>query len=66
MFDAPFDINEKSLGFYSLVRGNKKTSIQGLPILKRDKKVVKLGFVVDEIGEHTIGCLLYTSPSPRD
>ncbi|MFK8059217.1 MAG: LamG-like jellyroll fold domain-containing protein [Polaribacter sp.] len=53
-FDAFFDVNQKSLGFYSIVRGGKKVSIQGYPELKRDKKVVKLGFIVDEIGEHSI------------
>lgn len=55
VYDAPFDINQKSLGFYSIVRGGQKASIQGLPLLKRDKKVVKLGFIVDEIGEYSIG-----------
>lgn len=55
LYDSPFDINETSLGFYSLVRGNKKASIQGLPTLKRDKKVVKIGFIVDEVGEYSIG-----------
>ena len=53
-YDAPFDINQKSLGFYSVLRGGKKVSIQGFPKLKSDKKVVKLGFVVDKIGEYTI------------
>jgi hypothetical protein len=42
------------LGFYSLVKKKHKASIQGLPPLKREKRVVKLGFAVDEIGEHTI------------
>ncbi|WP_198342471.1 LamG-like jellyroll fold domain-containing protein [Polaribacter sp. SA4-12] len=55
LFDAEFDINEKSLGFYSLVKGIDKVSIQGLPVLKRDKKVVKLGFVVDKVGSYSIG-----------
>ena len=55
LFDATFDDNQKSLGFYSIVRGGLKTAIQGLPTLKRDKKVVKLGFIVDEIGEYSIG-----------
>ncbi|AUC86206.1 hypothetical protein CW731_13375 [Polaribacter sp. ALD11] len=55
LYDAPFDINQTSLGFYTLVRGNKKASIQGFPKLKRDKKVVKVGFVVDELGEYSIG-----------
>jgi len=54
VYDAPFDINQKSLGFYSVVRGGKKASIQGLPSLKKDKKIVKLGFIVDEIGEYSI------------
>lgn len=55
IYDAPFDINQKSLGFYSVVRGGKKASIQGLPKLRRDKKVVKLGYVVDQVGEYSIG-----------
>merc|ERR1712194_365438 len=54
LYDAPFDITQESLGFYSLVKKKHKASIQGLPPLKREKRVVKLGFVVDEIGEHTI------------
>lgn len=55
LYDAAFDVNQKALGFYSLVRGNEKVSIQGLPVLKRDKKVIKLGFAVDEIGSYSIG-----------
>lgn len=55
IYDAPFNINQKSLGFYSIVEDNKKTSIQGLPKLTEDKETVKLGFVVDEIGEYSIG-----------
>jgi hypothetical protein len=54
LYDAPFDTDEASLAFYSLVKKKYKASIQGLPLLKRDKKVVKLGFTVDQIGEHTI------------
>jgi hypothetical protein len=54
LYDAPFDITQESLGFYSLVKKKHKASIQGLPPLKREKRVVKLGFAVDEIGEHTI------------
>ncbi|WP_288955819.1 LamG-like jellyroll fold domain-containing protein [uncultured Polaribacter sp.] len=54
-FDAPFDINQKSLGFYSVVRDGKKASIQGLPKLRRAKKVVKIGYVVDQVGEYSIG-----------
>lgn len=54
-YDAPFDINQKSLGFYSVVRGGEKVSIQGLPKLRRDKKAVKLGYVVDQVGEYSIG-----------
>lgn len=55
LYDSPFDVNQKSLGFYTLVKGKDKVAIQGLPKLKRDKKVVKLGFIVDEIGEYSIG-----------
>ena len=54
MYDAPFDVNNTSLGLFSLVEGNKRTSIQGRPKLKGKKKVVKLGFVVDQLGEYTI------------
>jgi hypothetical protein len=54
LYDAPFDTGEESLAFYSLVKKKYKASIQGLPPLKRDKKVVRLGFAVDQIGEHTI------------
>lgn len=54
LYDAPFDINQTSLGFYTLVKGTKKVSIQGLSTLKRDKKVVKVGFIVDEIGTYSI------------
>ncbi|TXD47898.1 LamG-like jellyroll fold domain-containing protein [Polaribacter sp. IC073] len=55
LYDAPFDINQTSLGFYTLVRGNKKASIQGLPKLRSPKKVVKVGFIVDQVGEYSIG-----------
>ncbi len=55
LYDSEFDTNEKSLGFYSIIRGDKKASIQGFPRLKRDKKVVKLGYAVDQLGEYTIG-----------
>jgi hypothetical protein len=55
LYDGFFDTSEESLAFYSLVKKKYKASIQGLPPLKRDKKVIKLGFTVDEIGEHTIG-----------
>ncbi len=54
LYDAPFDVNQTSMGFYTLVKGVDKASIQGLPVLKRDKKIVKLGFIVDEIGEYSI------------
>lgn len=54
LYDAPFDVNNTTLGLFSLVEGDKRTSIQGLPPLKKKKKVVKLGYVVDEVGEYTI------------
>ena len=54
LYDSPFDINQTSLGFYTIVRGDKKVSIQGLPVLKRDKKVVKLGYAVDKVGNYSI------------
>ena len=55
MYDSPFNVNQQSLGFYSLVKGNQKVAIQGLPKLKKDKKVVKLGYTVDVVGEYSIG-----------
>ena len=54
LYDAPFNINQKSLGFYSISEEGQKTAIQGLPELTTDKKEVKLGYVVDEIGEYSI------------
>ena len=54
IYDGPFDINQKELGFYSIVEEDKKASIQGLPLLEEDEKVIQLGFVIDETGEHTI------------
>jgi len=54
LYDAPYDVNNQSLGLFSLVEGNKRASIQGRPVLKGKKKVVKLGFVVDTPGEYTI------------
>jgi hypothetical protein len=54
LYDSPYDITQTSLGFYSLTRENKKASIQGAPKLRKKKKVVKLGFVVDEIGDYSI------------
>ena len=55
LYDGPYDTSETSMGFYSLAEEIKKTSIQGLPILSSDTKDVKLGFVIDKIGEYTIG-----------
>ena len=54
LYDAPYDINNQSLGLFSLVEGDKRTSIQGRPTLKGKKKVVKLGYVVDAPGDYTI------------
>ncbi|QOD60238.1 T9SS type A sorting domain-containing protein [Polaribacter haliotis] len=54
LYDATFDSSQQSLGFYSVVRGDIKASIQGFPELKRAKKVVKIGFIVDELGDYTI------------
>lgn len=54
LYDAPFDVNNQTLGLFSLVEGDKRTSIQGRPVLKGRKKVVKLGFVVEKSGEYTI------------
>jgi hypothetical protein len=54
LYDAPFNINQKSLGFYSISEEGQKIAIQGLPELTTDKKEVKLGYVVDEIGEYSI------------
>lgn len=54
IYDGPFNINEKSLGFYSLIEGTKKATIQGLPLLVEDEKVVFLGFIVDQVGDYSI------------
>lgn len=54
LFDAPFDVNQKSLGFYTLVEDTKKATIQGMPLLTENEKIVPLGFVVDEVGEYSI------------
>ena len=67
LYDAPFDINNTKLGLYSLVEKITKnhgpppppgmlirTSIQGLPLLKKKGKKVSLGFVVDEVGMYAI------------
>ena len=54
IYDGPFDINQKSLGFYSLVEETKKATIQGLPILTENEKAIPLGFVVDQTGEYSI------------
>ena len=54
LYDGPFNINQKSLGFYSLVDGVDKVSIQGLPTLNVNEKVIDLGFVVDQVGEYSI------------
>ncbi|WP_218597775.1 T9SS type A sorting domain-containing protein [Polaribacter sp. NJDZ03] len=54
LYDAPFDVEKKFMGFYSFVEDAYKATIQGLPVLKEDIKTVKLGFVVDEIGGYAI------------
>ncbi|MFY0630239.1 MAG: hypothetical protein JXR05_07645 [Flavobacteriaceae bacterium] len=54
LYDAPYDINNETLGLYSLIDENKKASIQGLPELKRNSRVVNLGFVVDQVGKYSI------------
>ncbi len=54
IYDGPFDIDQKSLGFYSLVEETKKATIQGLPILTENEKVIHLGFEVDQTGEYSI------------
>lgn len=54
LYDAPYDVNNQTMGLFSLVEGDKRTSIQGRPILKGKKKVVKLGFAVEAPGEYTI------------
>lgn len=54
IYDGAFDINQKSLGFYSLINNTRKVTIQGLPLLLEDEKIIPLGFVVDKTGEHTI------------
>jgi len=54
LYDATFDANEQSMGFYSLIEETKKATIQGLPKLETDEKIVKIGFAIDEIGEYSI------------
>lgn len=54
LYDAPFDITNETLGLYSFVDENKKASIQGLPELKRNSRIVNLGFVVGQEGEYSI------------
>ncbi|SHM98838.1 T9SS type A sorting domain-containing protein [Polaribacter sp. KT 15] len=55
IYDAGFDTNQKSLGFYSLINNSIKASIQGLPVLQNDEEIVPLGFIVDKVGEYSIG-----------
>ena len=54
-YDATFDTNQKSMGFYTLVNQISKVTIQGLPELKEDEVIVEMGYVVDEIGDYSIG-----------
>jgi len=55
LYDAPFDVEKKSMEFYSFVEDEHKATIQGLPVLKEDTKTIKVGFVVDELGDYSIG-----------
>jgi len=55
LYDAPFDVEKKSMSFYSIVEETFKATIQGLPVLKGDTEVIKLGFIADEEGDYTIG-----------
>ncbi len=55
VYDAPFNANQTSLGFYSIIDNEAyRASIQGLPELKEETKEIKLGYIVDQVGEHTI------------
>ncbi|WP_298882334.1 LamG-like jellyroll fold domain-containing protein [uncultured Polaribacter sp.] len=54
IYDGLFDINQEKLGFYSIAEEDTRLTIQGLPLLEEDEKVIQLGFVIDEKGEHTI------------
>jgi len=54
IYDGPFDINQTSLGFYSLVEDTKKATIQGLPLLTENEKIIPLGFEIDKTGEYSI------------
>ena len=54
IYDGPFDINQTSLGFYSLIDDDKKLTIQGLPLLTENEKIVNLGFIIDKDVPHTI------------
>ncbi|MDN3618486.1 T9SS type A sorting domain-containing protein [Polaribacter undariae] len=55
LYDAPFDVEKKSMGFYSFVEDVHKATIQGLPVLKEDTKIIRVGFVADKIGDYSIG-----------
>lgn len=54
IYDGAFNINQKSLGFYSLAEETKKATIQGLPLLTENEKIIHLGFEVDQIGEYEV------------
>ncbi|WP_165733880.1 LamG-like jellyroll fold domain-containing protein [Polaribacter sp. 20A6] len=55
LYDAPFDVEKKSMGFYSFVEDVYKATIQGLPVLKEDTKIIRVGYVADEMGDYSIG-----------
>lgn len=55
LYDAPYDIDNTSMGFYSLTDDAQKVTIQGLPELDVEKKAVKLCYNVDQVGKYSIG-----------
>lgn len=38
-----------------MINNSIKASIQGLPVLQNDEEIVPLGFIVDKVGEYSIG-----------
>ncbi|MEO9570652.1 MAG: LamG-like jellyroll fold domain-containing protein, partial [Polaribacter sp.] len=54
LYDASFDINQTSMGFYTLVNKTNKAAIQGLPELAADEIIIEMGYTVDEIGDYSI------------
>jgi hypothetical protein len=54
LYDSPYNEKNTIFGFYSFNDEDKKSSIQGLPLLTDYAKTIRLGYVVDTPGELTI------------